>query len=302
MRDFAPRAGAVESTAGLLKIMDDFAGLRAGGTPAIAEGGYRVLHAVGARPRPSRAAAISHLTGTPMRMRGFLAALFAGSLGLAVLAGPATCPSCDGSLAGDQLDATRSMSRLSYTRGYAMDAAARSAPAPGRADVAKQLADAGEPQVLSALTLVEPEDDASPISTSALGAETAAPAKDALDTRSHRLPVDIEELSDRGRLMTRLAAATIEAEPATSLPAIVIAARPMQNITAVDVDPEPVAEARAPRRHVSPKPRHLKARSPATSAVSTPAKTAAANKYAKVPRWAEKMFEAPWQTKAFAFQ
>ena len=113
MREVASKAATGESTAGLLKIMDQIAGLSAPRSlPPIAAGGYRVLEVRRDRPRPSRAAALAPLTGKPMRMRGFLTALFAGGLGLAVLAGPATCPTCDPAHADGQLDAKRILSRL----------------------------------------------------------------------------------------------------------------------------------------------------------------------------------------------
>ena len=113
MREVASKAATGESTAGLLKIMDQIAGLSAPRSlPPIAAGGYRVLEVRRDRPRPSRAAALAPLTGKPMRMRGFLTALFAGGLGLAVLAGPATCPTCDPAHADAQLDAKRILSLL----------------------------------------------------------------------------------------------------------------------------------------------------------------------------------------------
>ena len=47
MREVALKAATVESTTGLLKIMDDIARLRAAPPPPIAEGGYRLPDATG---------------------------------------------------------------------------------------------------------------------------------------------------------------------------------------------------------------------------------------------------------------
>ena len=58
-------------------------------------------------------------------MRGFLIALFAGGLGLAVLAGPAPCPTCDPAHGDGQRDAKRVLSRLTYALGEAVELAER---------------------------------------------------------------------------------------------------------------------------------------------------------------------------------
>ena len=104
MHEVASKAATEESTAGLLKVGDDIASLRAATPPLIAVGGYRVRSR---RPRLIRAATIAPLAGKPMPVRGSLAALFAGALSLAVLAGPVTCPTCDPVHADGQLDAER---------------------------------------------------------------------------------------------------------------------------------------------------------------------------------------------------
>jgi hypothetical protein len=307
MRDVASKAATVESTAGLLKIMDEIARLHAVmPPPSIAAGGYRVLNVRRDRPRPSRTAALAPLTGKPMRMRGFLAALFAGGLGLAVLAGPATCPPCDPAHSDSQLDAKRILSRLTYTPGDAVDVAAHETTPHEQADV-PAVADRGEPPALSQLALVEPHDSASSLSTAAISpapeqvpdtADTAsAPAAEPA-SRAAKLPEEIEELSDQGPPETEIAAATIENEPETPLPPVGSTTHPLKDIA---VDPEePAPRAHTPHKHFPSKQRGAKTRGPASR--STVPKLYSPNKYAQVPGWAAKMFETPWQTKAFSFQ
>jgi hypothetical protein len=308
MRDVASKADTVESTAGLLKIMDDIASLRAGNPPPIAAGGYRVLSVRSDRPRPSRAAAIAPLTGNSMRMRGFLTALFAGGLGLAVLAGPATCPSCDPARSDGQLDAKRILSRLTYTPS-AVDVAPRETPPLEQTEGTVQ-AERGEPPALTELALVEPENAAAPSSTSALSTapdrapETAPAATEPAvaaepDPRAAKLPVTIEKLPDQGAPKTEIAAATVESEPEAPLPPVGATALPLKDITAEDsYDPTP--PARRAHKHVTLKQRAAKVRKAAPRNAAP--KLYSPNKYAQIPGWAAKMYETPWQNKAFSFQ
>ncbi len=310
MREVASKAATGESTAGLLKIMDQIAGLSAPRSlPPIAAGGYRVLDVRRDRPRPSRAAALAPLTGKPMRMRGFLTALFAGGLGLAVLAGPATCPTCDPAQAGGQLDAKRILSRLTYTPGEAVELAAREAPPLARSDV-PPVAERGTPPALSELALLEPQDTASsnaPISTAAIdpapqrAPDTAPATANEPAPRATKLPEKIEELSDQGPPQTEIAAATVESEPQPPLPPVGSTTLPLKDVA---VDPEePAPRVQAPRKHIPIKARDAKprARGSRNAAPSAP-RLYSPNKYAQVPGWAAKMFETPWQTKAFSFQ
>ena len=307
MRDVAFKAATVESTAGLLKIMDDIASLRATALPPIAAAGYRVLGVRSDRPRPTRAAALAPLTGKPMRMRGFLTALFAGGLGLAVLAGPATCPSCDPAHSGAQLDAQRILSRLNYTRELPGDVAARETAPLTQSDGTAQ-GDRGEPPALSTLALAEPEDSASPTSTGAIGpahdrvpdsAPTAAAAE--LAPQAAKLPDTIEELSDQGPQETEIAAATVESEPETPLPPLGATTLPLKDNTGVESE-EPAPRASAPRKRASIKQHRAKAHTPATRNAPSAPKLYSPNKYAQIPGWAAKMYETPWQNKAFSFQ
>ena len=93
MGEFASKAATAKSTAGLLKMDDP--SVRADTPSPIAAGSYRVL---GLRT--------ALLAGKP---RGVLTALFAGGLGLAVLAGLVTCPACDHVHAHGPLDVERKM-------------------------------------------------------------------------------------------------------------------------------------------------------------------------------------------------
>jgi hypothetical protein len=308
MRDVASKADTVCSTAGLLKIMDDIASLSAANPPPIAAGGYRVLSVRSDRPRPSRAAVIAPLTGSPMRMRGFLTAMFAGGLGLAVLAGPATCPSCDPAHTDGQLDAKRILSRLTYTPA-AVNVAARETPPLGQTEAAVQ-ADRGAPPPLTELALAEPTETASPISTSALSpapdrVPVTAPAATepavAAEPEPHtaKLPEKIEQLPDQGAPETEVAAATVESEPEAPLPPVGATALPLKDITAEDsYDPTP--PARPAHKHVTVKQRAAKVRRAAPRNAAP--KLYSSNKYAQIPGWAAKMYETPWQNKAFSFQ
>ena len=105
MHEVASKAATEEPTVGLLKVGDDIASFRAVTPALIAVGGHRV---VSRRPRLIPAATIASLAGMPIPVRGSLAALFAGALSLAVLAGPVTCPTCTPVHADGQLDAERS--------------------------------------------------------------------------------------------------------------------------------------------------------------------------------------------------
>jgi hypothetical protein len=308
MRDVASKADTVGSTAGLLKIMDDIASLSVANPPPIATGGYRVLSIRSDRPRPSRAAVIAPLAGRPMRMRGFLTALFAGGLGLAVLAGPATCPSCDPTRTDGRLDAKRIQSRLICTPA-AVDVAAGETPPPEQTGATMQ-ADRGEPPPLTELALVEPESTASPISTSALSpapdrlpenppAATEPAASAEPEPRAAKLPETIEQLPDQGAPETEVAAATVDSEPEAPLPPVGATALPLKDITAEDsYDPTP--PPRPAHKHVTVKQRAAKVRKAAPRNAAP--KLYSPNKYALVPGWAAKMYETPWQNKAFSFQ
>jgi hypothetical protein len=251
---------------------------------------------------------LAPLTGNPMRMRGFLAAMFAGGLGLAVLAGPATCPSCDPAHTDGQRDAKRILSRLTYTP-IDVDVDAREAPPREQTEATVQ-ADRGEPAPLTELALAEPAQTASPIATSALSpapdrvpeaapAATEPAAAAEPEPRAAKLPEQIEELPDQGAPSTEIAAATVESEPETSVPPVGATTVPLKDITAEDsYDQAP--PARTVHKHLTVKQRAARVRKAAPRTAAP--KLYAPNKYAKIPRWAAKMYDSPWQNKAFSFQ
>src|SRR5262249_34491369 len=123
MREVTLSTETAKSTADLLQIMEDIAATRAATPPPIADGGYRMLNMRSDRPRPNRAALFAPMPAAPMRVRGFLTAVFAGGLGLAVLAGPVTCPTCDPLPANAERDVERILARLNYAAADARSAA-----------------------------------------------------------------------------------------------------------------------------------------------------------------------------------
>ncbi len=307
MREVAAKAATDESTVGLLKIMDDIAGLGAARPPSIAAGGYRVLKTRSQGPRPTRTAAIAPRASGPKHMRGFLTALFAGGLGLAVLAGPVSCPSCEPAQADGQLDAERIRSRLSYTSDLPGKIAGRET-APAQQSEAPAVADRSQPETLSTVALAEPQDSAAQLSTAAIGSApdrvpdsaTAVPAAES-SAHAAKLPDAIEELPAARPPQIEIAAATADGEPEAPLPPVGATTLPLKDVADVDPD-EPAPSASAPHRHVIITPHRAKARAPATRAAPSAPKLYAPNKYRRVPGWAAKMFETPWQTRAFAFQ
>jgi len=340
MREVALSTETAESTAGLLQIMDDIASLRAATPPPIADGGYRMLNVRPERPRPNRAAVFAPVTSRPMRVRGFLTAVFAGGLGLAVLAGPVTCPTCDPLPANAQRDVQRIVARLNYATA-ADESIANEAPAKPAVDTVK--AESGVPP--AEVAMVEPEKSEPTLSTSALAAApvtspepasdpapaappaavpeakpepapsaaaepateaapatepAAAPAaEDAEAKTATEPPQKLEEVPAGDAPSTEIAAATIDTEPVTPPPAVADTPRPLSSAASED-NYDPAPEVRTPRRHIGVKPRASKVRrgAPRTAAP----KLYAPDNHHATPRWAAKMYETPWQNKAFSFQ
>jgi hypothetical protein len=236
--------------------------------------------------------------------------VFAGGLGLAVLAGPVTCPSCDPLPSDGQVDAQRILSRLEYMRNLSTDAAARQTAPPAQAEPTVT-ADRGEPPALPTMAITEPAGAAAPTATAAIpplrdGVPDSVPAADAAEpsTRAASLPQKIEELSDQGPPQTKIAAAAVESESQAPLPPVGSTELPHKSV--IDIDPvpeEPAPHASTQRKHSLVKPHRAKARVPATHNVPPPApKPYGSNKYRMMPTWAAKMYESPWQSKAFSFQ
>jgi hypothetical protein len=232
MREFAFKSATEEPIAGLLRIMHDIANVRAATAP-IATAGYRALSV---RPVPSAD-----------KPSGFFTALFAGGFGLAVLAGPATCPTCDAVHTVDQLNVGRM---------------------------------------------------AAPTPTAAIGAATnrvpdSAPALSAVKTtlRAGKLPDTIEELTDQGPPGGEIAAATVGSELETPPGTTML---PSQDITAV--------ESGGPALRQNPTQNQVSIKQRRARVASSPPKLYSPSRSSHVPGWAAKMFETPWQNKAFAFQ
>jgi hypothetical protein len=272
-----------------LTPMDDFAALRSNRAALPAIGGYRILRP-GAGRRRARSQTLQRLAGARLRATGFLSALFVGGLGLAVLAGPANCPCNSGLAAAPQtLRDARLVSRFAYVKAAGTDADA-------------------ELPMLSMAALVEPGDDASasmspamgfsPISTAAIAPLDNERARDTYAARARvaGFPAKIEALSEAPPRLVRLAAASPPEDDLTSLQPIVVITTPAApEVIAVDVEPDPDAAA----KHVS-KPRSRSA-SRARRARLSAAKAGTSTQVARAPRWAQQMFDTPWQSSAFSY-
>jgi hypothetical protein len=274
---------------GFLRVLDQFAALNTYTSATPTTGGYRVLRGIGqSMHKPTstsfarRVAKRSATAGARMRWTGSLSVLFIGSLGLAVLAGPATCP-CSTTFAQQA-----SVERLGYVQNAAfMDASETPAIAPQRmafTDVAF-LDPATSPTGISPITTsaVEPA-HATSIAAADVGAtKTIGP-----------LPGSIERVREASPETVKLAAATVvDSDAIPELPVAEVEAPPMPSVTAVDAEREvaPKAIKRSPRKR-------------AVRAYRTP--TVAKKKQKPTdptppPKWAQQMFANPWQSQAFSY-
>lgn len=279
----APHFAEPDATRSLLLVLDQFAALRSYGSATPAVGGYRVLPAPRPEPRrlPTIAATVAALARARRRATGFFSALLAGGLGLAVLAGPSSCP-CSSAFSTAE---AAPHARLGYVHS-AMVAGAEM-------DI-----DEAELPRLSAATLLEPEETAaaaSPITTSALEPwSDAPPIKSDERPRAARLPPLRDELADRRPEPIRLAAATLiqsDAENALT----VIEARPV---------PIPRSTAEKAEREVTPKRTtraRLATRAYRAGKPTSRAATGSGETVKRAPRWAQQMYVTPWQSRAFSY-
>jgi hypothetical protein len=252
-------------------------------------------------------------SGGRVRATGTLSVLFVGGLGLAVLAGPASCP-CDRNVvaSADVPGPPPSLSRFTYA--IASAAVEHGLPRASMELTAAPVAEEGLP-TLSNVAMIEPEEPAgsSPITTSAIDALAARAA----NPPSHigLLPPTPEALSDNAPRQIELAAAAPGEgadELAPVLPPVVIDT-PLTEIEVVEPEEspaasEPAVQKKRPRKHASPStPRkhathkqtpNASPRQKAPIASSTPNRR---DKLAKVPKWVRQMFDNPWQTKAFSY-
>jgi hypothetical protein len=290
------RALTVESEDGapaesFLRVLDQFAALHSYASATPTTGGYRLL---GGAQRVTRKAAKRNLArrvavrpataGARMRLTGSLSVLFIGGLGLAVLAGPASCP-CSSTLARQA-----SIERLGYVQNATfMNASESPAIAPQRV-------------AFSDAEFLGPDASAtgiSPITTSALEPTRAhAAPTDAGATKAvGPLPSNIERVSEATPETVKLAAATIvESDVIPELPVAEVADPPMPSVTAVEAEHEvaPKASARPTRKRG------------AMRAYRTPIKQASrspngAMTEQRAPKWAQQMFTTPWQSQAFSY-
>lgn len=289
MRVVYLRDGADRSIEALAALLHDFAAIKAAGAAAPRIGGYRVL-----RPRRvARALAptIARAAGARVRATGFLTVLFVGGLGLAGLAGPASCP-CDpapgASVSAEASSGAHGLARFAYMR-----------------EAELVVASASEPPELSAAVHEEPaEARPAPISTSAIEPPDKATVHDgyALSRSSGGLPAKIEELADAAPKPIKLAALS-DGEPAPMPPVVVAGTPPIPEVAAVDAVADPAAERRLGQKRMPSRRRNIATRPPRTRSAGLSAPNAGSRvKRGQVPRWAQKMFETPWQTKAFSYE
>jgi len=128
------------------------------------------------------------------------------------------------------------------------------------------------------------------VSTAAIGPTLegvlhGAPAVAAVETApgARKLPDTIQELTYKGRPQVEIAATTAESESEPPPPSAADTTSPSKNIASAE-----------------PAEQELRA---GAHSIKRRAKTRIlTNKYSQAPAWAAKMFETPWQSRAFAFQ
>ena len=293
------RALTVESENGapgdsFLRVLDQFAALHTYASSTPTTGGYRVLGGTqratrkASKPSFTRRVAVRPATaGARMRLTGSLSVLFIGGLGLAVLAGPASCP-CSSTFAQQA-----SLDRLGYVQNAAfMNASEAPAIAPERV-------------AFSDTEFLGPETSAtgiSPITTSALEPAHAAQvaAADAGATNAvGPLPSSIQRVSEAKPETVKLAAATIvESDVIPEVPVAEVAAPPMPSVTAVEAEHEvaPKTAARTPRKRAAVRAYRTPTKQASRSNSPSDAMTAQ-----RAPKWAQQMFTTPWQSQAFSY-
>lgn len=319
MRALSTEFDSGSPTESFLVVLDQFAALRSYAADAPAVGGYRVL-APRLTVRTMRApspGAIAAIARARMRLTGFLSVLFVGGLGLAVLAGPANCPCAntfavaeESSIArlgyvdnADMLTTRESQSELPPLSTAALVAPDTSAAATPAADISP----ISEPNAAAAPATVAEAKDASssPITTSSLEQPRAAPVvagDDLTVADGHRLP-RAEQLADRPPVPVRLAAApSTESDVPPTLPVVEVSTPPPMAITATDAEDASVAkpQKQSVRKRVARTERAKRS----VRAYRTPAvakKKASPTDPTPPPKWAQQMFNNPWQSEAFSY-
>jgi hypothetical protein len=290
MRAIAVKAET--ATESFAKVLDQFAALRSYTNAPASIGGYRVLRPRQEAGAPKLSPALAALARARLRITGFLSAIFVGGLGLAVLAGPANCPCLGEFVAATEHTATprpASVSRFAYRQPAAVIAAG---------ELAAHFA--GDLPMLSTAALLEPDDSigVSPITTSATGPSRDAPAlasDDLAPARVGRLPTKIEPLADVGPTTIRLAnAANIESDAVPTLPAVTVDTPAIAEVAAIEAE-----GAHAGKAYTSRGAAKAKMHRNGTHASKVQVKGSKVP--GQAPRWAQQMFETPWQTKAFSY-
>lgn len=200
-------------------VLDQFAALRSYSN-ASGVGGYRVLGPKKSRARRATAklaptaSALAAIARTRLRLTGSLSVLFIGGLGLAVLAGPATC-SCSSELNAAQ---HASLTRLGYAANADLGGA-REEIAP-QLELAAQSDLASQPDIptITVAAVDEPAESVkgvSPITTSALE-PTREIAKEKRESfaavSAGAFPPQIEPLHDAGPGVRVAAAESTESD------------------------------------------------------------------------------------------
>ncbi|WP_072374827.1 hypothetical protein [Hyphomicrobium sp. NDB2Meth4] len=288
MRAASSHFESFDPTESFLGVLDQFAAVRSySSAPAV--GGFRLLSpksTIAHRAKRALAptpAAIAALARARMRLTGFLSVLFVGGLGLAVLAGPATCSCTIGAMTAQ----ATSLTRLGYIEN-AHFIAAREQLAPETAVPTLSLA--------KAIDSPETTKGVSPITTSAL-----LPAAEVTSTRSDSqtppssnaaLPAHIESLADAGPTV-KLAALSESDLPEISPNA------PKTSVAAREQDADASDEDR-PRKHHK---RAIRAyRTPVAARPATRSKSSGdAMTVKRAPKWAQQMYVTPWQMQAFSY-
>jgi hypothetical protein len=277
---------------GILTGLDGFAELAGGLDADLAIGGFRIM-----RPRASQRARIKarllrRTADMHLRANSSLSILFMGGLALAGLAGPASCP-CDPLHAAPPLSAGgdgRALSLFAYTR--ASDIGLARAPAAQR----------WEGPLIELATLLNPEPSAqaqlpSPIETGAIPTASTSRAPLRGLARLGALPSKIDNLAAITPEPIRLAAVAPAADVPVPLLPVINVSTPDQLATASEAD-----EAHTTHQRTVSKRRRSRSRARrARRARSSDPAVIAAQKHARAPRWAQQMFDNPWQSKAFSY-
>jgi hypothetical protein len=293
MRAVTSDIGHATPTDSFARVLDQFASLSDYSSDATTVGGYRVLSsrrttAGKTRRYPSTATAATARSGGRLRWTGSLSVLFIGGLGLAVLAGPASCPCSSAFTLAEQ----SSLARLGYVQNAHM------------MTERETLQPQSELPVLSTAALIAPEESAigeSPITTSALepARDAATAARDEMPaTSAGRLPAKIEEVADAGPENVQIAAASdVTTDVPPTLPTIEVATPPSDDLAATEPEREPTTKARRSKKRTALRAyragNDVKSRAKAKTLVGDPTKQA--------PRWAQQMFVNPWQSRAFSY-